>query len=149
MAEPLRKVLGSTRMGGAERASTMPAPAFQDINRNNIIPAGERDPYSVTAFADLTDRTLHAAMARFTAGISPAAMAQAYLDWAAHLATSPGKRAQLLAKAIRKAIRLGRYVNQYAVAGSHTERCIEPLPQDHRFGDPAWQQWPFNLMYQG
>ena len=26
--------------------------------------------------------------------------------------------------------------------------CIEPLPQDHRFDDPAWRRWPFNLYYQ-
>ena len=24
--------------------------------------------------------------------------------------------------------------------------CIEPLPQDHRFDDPAWRQWPFDLL---
>ena len=26
-----------------------------------------------------------------------------------------------------------------------TPPAIEPLPQDQRFDDPAWQQWPFNL----
>ena len=33
--------------------------------------------------------------------------------------------------------------------GEHTEQCIEPLPQDHRFVDEAWRQWPFNFIYQG
>ena len=28
-------------------------------------------------------------------------------------------------------------------------RCIEPLPQDWRFKDEAWQRWPYNLIYQG
>ena len=36
--------------------------------------------YAVTALADITDRSLHAATARFTGGMSPAAMAEAYLD---------------------------------------------------------------------
>jgi polyhydroxyalkanoate synthase len=28
------------------------------------------------------------------------------------------------------------------------EPCIEPLPQDQRFTAEAWQQWPYNLVYQ-
>ncbi|MFY9836410.1 MAG: poly-beta-hydroxybutyrate polymerase N-terminal domain-containing protein, partial [Xanthobacteraceae bacterium] len=45
------------------------------------------------------DRSLHAAVARFTGGLSPAALTQAYLDWATHLANAPGKRLQLIDKA--------------------------------------------------
>lgn len=45
----------------------------------------ERDSYVVTALSDITDRALHATMARFTMGLSPAAIAAAYLDWLAHL----------------------------------------------------------------
>jgi polyhydroxyalkanoate synthase len=26
--------------------------------------------------------------------------------------------------------------------------CIEPLPQDHRFNNEAWQKWPFNFISQ-
>jgi Poly-beta-hydroxybutyrate polymerase N terminal len=57
----------------------------------------DRDSYSMTALADITDRALRAATARFTAGVSPAAVAEAYLDWVTHLAYAPGKRIQLLA----------------------------------------------------
>jgi polyhydroxyalkanoate synthase subunit PhaC len=109
----------------------------------------DRDSYSVTAFADITDRSLHAAMARFTAGVSPAALAQAYSDWAVHIAFAPGKRIQLLHKAVRNAARFGSYLQRCGVPGEHTEQCIEPLPQDHRFVDEAWRQWPFNFIYQG
>ncbi|MFZ2082362.1 MAG: poly-beta-hydroxybutyrate polymerase N-terminal domain-containing protein, partial [Xanthobacteraceae bacterium] len=38
------------------------------------------------SLADITDRSLHAALARFTGGLSPAALGSAYLDWAVHLA---------------------------------------------------------------
>ncbi len=75
-----------------------------------------RDSYAVTAIADITDRSLHAAIARFTAGLSPAALADAYLDWATHLAYAPGKRLQLVDKAIRKAVRFANYARRCAPA---------------------------------
>ncbi len=117
--------------------------------RNRPSQQQDRDSYSVTALADITDRALHAATARFTAGISPAALAEAYLDWATHLAYAPGKRIQLVDKAMRKTMRFGTYLQKYAASGGDTEDCIEPLPQDHRFTDDAWRKWPFNCIYQG
>jgi hypothetical protein len=38
-------------------------------------PSKDRDSFAVTAIADLTDRSLHAAAARLTGGLSPAALA--------------------------------------------------------------------------
>jgi polyhydroxyalkanoate synthase subunit PhaC len=108
-----------------------------------------RDSYSVTALTDITDRSLHAAEARFTGGLSPAAMAAAYLDWATHLANAPGKRLQLMDKAARKAMRLGNFAYRHAREGDKAECCIEPLPQDHRFVHDEWQRWPYNFIYQG
>jgi polyhydroxyalkanoate synthase subunit PhaC len=35
------------------------------------------------------------------------------------------------------------------VKGERAEPCIDPLPQDHRFTDDGWRQWPFNFIYQG
>jgi polyhydroxyalkanoate synthase subunit PhaC len=108
----------------------------------------DRDSYSVTALADVTDRSLHAAAARFTGGLSPAALTQAYFDWAIHLAVAPGKRLRLVDKAARKVLRLASYVYRYARDGGKTECCIEPLPQDRRFVDDSWRTWPFCLFYQ-
>lgn len=96
---------------------------------------------------DTLDRALHANLARLTLGISPVVLAMAFLDWLVHLGISPGKQAQLSEKAVRKVVRLGRYAAKCAV-NPHTPACIEPLPQDRRFTSEAWQQWPFNLMYQ-
>ena len=113
-----------------------------------MIEPDERDSYSVTALADITDRSLHAAIARFTGGLSPAALARAYWDWAMHLAYAPGKRLQLVDKAVRKEIRFANYLGRYAIEGGKTECCIEPLPQDQRFVDENWQKWPFSFIYQ-
>ena len=109
----------------------------------------DRDSFAVTALADITDRSLHAAVARFTAGLSPAALAHAYLDWATHLFYSPGKRLQLVDKAVRKAVRFANYASHCVPLGHQPPCCIEPLPQDKRFVGDAWQKWPYNLIYQG
>ncbi len=113
------------------------------------LPAGfDRDSYASTALADIIDRAVHAATARFTAGLSPMAIGGAYLDWAAHLAFAPGKRLQLAQKALRKAVRLGNFALRAALPGASPERCIEPLPQDRRFDADAWRAWPYNLVHQ-
>jgi polyhydroxyalkanoate synthase len=99
----------------------------------------------VTEEARPRDALLNAAVARATLGISPNAVALAYLDWAAHLAASPGKQQELAEKAWRKVLRMALYV---ASTGSDCPQCIEPLPQDRRFDHPSWQRWPFNVIYQ-
>ncbi|MCC6608810.1 MAG: polyhydroxyalkanoic acid synthase [Burkholderiales bacterium] len=92
------------------------------------------------------DRSLRAAVARAFQGISPTAGLEAYADWLLHLAMSPGKQAELVAKALRKAHRFSLYAMESATR--KMEPCIDPLPQDHRFRHAGWQHWPFNLVYQ-
>ena len=93
------------------------------------------------------DRLLHAAMGRFTLGLAPASLMQAYADWAFHLAYAPGKQAELMQKAVRKAARFWTYAMRRA-ADPAMPCCIEPLPQDRRFQAEGWQQPPFNFIYQ-
>lgn len=100
-----------------------------------------------SARADLLDRLTHAWQGRFTLSISPAGLAAAFFDWAAHLANAPGKQAMLVEKAARKWLRFANYLTHQAGA-LDCEPCIEPLPQDRRFAGDAWQQLPFNLIYQ-
>jgi len=93
------------------------------------------------------DRLMHATEGRLTAGISPSSALLAYLDWAVHLANSPGKQGALVQKALRKSVKFSAYAERL-LAGRADCPCIEPLPQDHRFRDPAWQKPPFSLYYQ-
>jgi polyhydroxyalkanoate synthase len=97
--------------------------------------------------AETMDRSLHYLVSRFTLGLSPMAMAQAYFDWAIHLSSSPGKQAQLWHKGARKAARLAVHIAHCAMSGSN-EPCIAPLLHDKRFAGEAWQSWPFSILYQ-
>jgi polyhydroxyalkanoate synthase len=72
------------------------------------------------------DAQWHAALGQVTGGLSPAALATAYLDWWLHMIGSPEKQAEL--------IRLS----------------FDPSEQedqkDPRFADPAWEAYPFNFL---
>src|ERR1051325_10057023 len=87
------------------------------------------------------DRLLHAWQGRFTAGLSPPALTQAAADWALHLANAPGKRAELVQKAVRKAVRLWLYTCRCA-GDAEAPACIAPLAHDRRFDAPEWRQPP-------
>lgn len=105
-----------------------------------------RPPQQPTASID---RAIHATIARTTGGLSPAALAMAYCDWAAHLCLSPGKRMQLSGKAVRQWTRLAQYALQCAMLRHKLiDPCIDPLPQDKRFADERWERWPYNVIYQ-
>ena len=93
------------------------------------------------------DRLLHATMGKLTGGLSPASLSSAWMDWAMHLAISPSKQAEIAEMGVRQWERLGHFMLH--AQGGNCERCIEPLPQDPRFRDPAWQTWPYNIVHQG
>lgn len=86
---------------------------------------------------DILDRSVHAAVARYTAGLSPIALSQAWWDWAAHLAASPGRRAQLMTSAATK----GAALLSGPGAGGYAEKAAS----DVRFDDDAWRTWPFSF----
>lgn len=141
---PVRSPQTSTSLSPGKTLPAVPEGGELALGRAE----GARDSYAVTAFAEILDRSLHAMAARFTLGLSPAALAQAYLDWATHLAFSPGKRLQLIDKAARKGIRLAMHMAHTAVERAAAQPCIEPLPQDKRFKGEAWQHWPYQFIYQ-
>ena len=125
-------------LDGHTRQAAKPVPAKRSQTTDG--PESIDPPTSV-------DRLLHASMGRFTLGLSPYALLSAQADWAIHLWGSPGKLAQLSERGARNTIRFLTYLSN--LASSQASRpCIEPLPQDQRFRSEAWQQPPFNLIYQ-
>ena len=103
------------------------------------------DPLAI-ADAQWQETTLRSLIGRLTSGISPASVIAAYTDWLTHLAMAPGKQAELMKKALRKASRLGLYSVQSMMG--ECAPVIEPLAQDRRFSGPGWNQWPFNVLSQ-
>jgi polyhydroxyalkanoate synthase len=95
------------------------------------------------------DRLVRSSIIRAASGRSPISMALAYTDWLGHLAVAPGLQQQLAGLAFERAAQLGQYAMTCALKGAGAEQgCIEPLPQDKRFADPSWKEWPFNLIHQ-
>ncbi|TDX31086.1 polyhydroxyalkanoate synthase [Modicisalibacter xianhensis] len=97
---------------------------------------------------DSLDRFVRASLAKLTLGISPNSVMLTYMDWLSSVALSPGTQAHLVQKALKKQLRLAHWASHSAF-DPEAEPCIEPLPQDRRFRDPAWRRFPYNLIYQG
>jgi len=93
------------------------------------------------------DRAVHASIARFTGGVSPAALALAFADWQVHLAISPGKQLALAGEIAQGAYRLAGGL-AFADAKFIPWSAVEPAPADHRFSAPDWEFPPFNMMAQ-
>ena len=122
-----------------DAGASLPTPSSRPI---------DSEDRELLRFSHSVDQAVHAALARITGGLSPAVLAEAYLDWAIHLAISPGKQAELLAKSVRKWTRLVNYLTRALREQEEFEPCIKPLPQDHRFNAQQWQHWPYDICYQ-
>ncbi|MGB8398397.1 PHA/PHB synthase family protein [Bradyrhizobium sp.] len=97
--------------------------------------------------ATTLDRALHAVAARFTGGLSPAALSLAFADWLLHLAASPGKQLALAADALQTSSRLMQQAAQ-PLTQYQPWSLTSPLSGDHRFSSPDWQLPAFNLTAQ-
>ena len=93
------------------------------------------------------DRAREAMLGRLTGGASPASLGLAITDWAMHLGFAPGKQAELMIKAARKASRLGAWLTASAL-DPDLGPAIRPLPGDRRFVAEGWQKPPFSWMSQ-
>lgn len=76
------------------------------------------------------DARWHAALAHVTGGLSPAALATAYLDWSLHLMASPEKQARLIRQAL----------------APDAEDAADPDP---RFAGTAWTAFPYSHFAKG
>jgi polyhydroxyalkanoate synthase subunit PhaC len=93
------------------------------------------------------DRLLHIGTARLTAGISPAALTLAYMDWAQHLLFSPDKQLALCREGFGNWAKLLGFWQRNCVDPECTT-CVEPHPEDKRFSSEAWHRWPFSGIHQ-
>lgn len=91
------------------------------------------------------DRYVHYLIARMTAGVSPAACANAIFDWGSHLAASPGLQLELMGEGVRQWMRLAEFMQQAAVSGARVSPSVVPQPHDHRFRSESWKEFPFNV----
>ncbi len=109
---------------------------------------GEDKAGALSADLEVVDHLLNAMMARVTGGVSPAAVASAWIDWGLHLASSPAKQVALTQKAISDVSHWNDYFLKAALWW-HPAPVAEAEPGDHRFSARQWGFWPFNSFAQG
>lgn len=98
---------------------------------------------SMADVASTVDTAAHAVFSEFTGGLSPAALGLVYMDWALHLAASPGKQAQLAFSAFEKQAEFAQYLTRCAMGGAKG-RCSVEQRSDRRFRHPDWEAKPFS-----
>ena len=116
------------------------------ISPGSTGPSIDFDAARQAAF-EAMDRMRDTLISRFSSGVSPASLALAYMDWALHLQSAPGKQLEMIQKAFRKNSRLSAYLLS-SMGQEEADCCIEPLPGDNRFRNPAWRKQPFGLWSQ-
>lgn len=101
--------------------------------------APAREDATAADVAQRLDSEFHAAIGRFTAGLSPTSLAMAWLDWSMHLAGSPARRIELANLAWLNAARGAAF----AIGGD----CDEAVgcSEDHRFSSQEWREKPFSI----
>ena len=139
----------TTRKPRTQTAATRPAvPAKRSTAVLPAVPESTAAPPAPAR--NPLDLKFHAAIARGTMSVSPMSLLLAMVDWAGHLAGSPGKQLELVTLAQEHTRRILEFAGAVALAspGNPALRCVEPVPQDRRFQAEEWQRWPFNLMHQ-
>ena len=104
-------------------------------------------PSSSLVATETADRAFHAALARLTGGLSPAAISLAFADWQLHLMTAPGKCAALAGEAFQRSAELASALLPRQASFSPWS-TIRPSRADRRFEGEDWELPPFNLIAQ-
>jgi len=100
---------------------------------------------STTLATDDLSRHFLATLGQWTGGLSPQAFGGAWLNVLARLATSPGRQAELARSALQKTLALAQFSGA-ALKGEAPQAAGTPYA--HRYSDPAWAKFPFNLLAQ-
>ncbi|MCE6952313.1 alpha/beta fold hydrolase [Cereibacter sphaeroides] len=85
------------------------------------------------AYGQAMDRAARATIAGMTRGLAPSVLATATLDWMMHLASAPGKQAELYEKAVTAASTM--------MSGAFAAH--ESPVKDRRFAAEQWSRQPF------
>ena len=86
---------------------------------------------------DTIDSFAHANVATATSGVSPSVLAEAWMDWATHMAVSPGKQLQLIQQGMQ---------NAQSIWTASLGLSTPEIPDDRRFTGEGWQKYPFNVL---
>lgn len=99
--------------------------------------------------AEAIDHTFRAAVGKLSGGLSTAAFAAAWSDWAIQLGAAPAKQATLIADGLKR-------TQDFLAFNAHASRqeTLSPTADagpdaDVRFSDGAWSQYPFNVWARG
>ncbi|WP_338272488.1 PHA/PHB synthase family protein [Roseicyclus marinus] len=92
------------------------------------------------------DRSVRAARARFSAGLSTHAFLEAWVDWAMHLSRAPGRQLELFERAQENALKLTAFM---VTRDRDTAPPFAPKAFDHRFDHPLWSRFPYLGWQQG
>lgn len=103
---------------------------------------------SSATYAETLDRSAQFAVSKLTGGISPAAFMLAFTDWYLHLLIHPSKHQQLFELQTENMWYLLRLYLGHLSGEPLGEFCLVSTPQDKRFSNKAWHQFPYNLMYE-
>ncbi len=126
---PTLRVVSTTdlRAGSREPAAS----PWLDGSSDPIVPVGDVKPAGprVEPWAFVAGST-----------IAPTTTLGAFMDWWTHLVGSPAKQLELA----RAGAEQWRRAWEMAVTGA----TVQPLPQDKRFADPAWQLPPYRGLMQ-
>ncbi|MGJ7917043.1 PHA/PHB synthase family protein [Massilia sp. LXY-6] len=128
-------------MASVPQAAPAGVPPSEQTREASAWQGGARPRYPETGVEHGgADLALNAWLGRMTGYVSPAALAVAWQDWASHLLLSPDKQFELGLHAIDN---LRRWWECAAAPPGASADPVQPLAQDKRFTDPAWQAWPW------
>jgi polyhydroxyalkanoate synthase len=81
-----------------------------------------------------------------TGGLALSAFTAAWLDWMTHLALSPARQMELQQKALGRAATTARLrCGRWAARPCRRPKALDGSAEK-RFADPAWSQFPFNVL---
>lgn len=95
---------------------------------------------SLPAPTDALQQEMRTQLAAVTGGMAPEPYVQAWWNWLLDVSQSPDAREQLLKSAVSSALDTWQF-SADAAAG----KASAPAPDDKRFANEAWNQWPFNV----